>query len=137
MALKARVETLRKQVKDTAARVSVQRSTAPGVAKQLEHESLQQAATALECALAPSSSEQAGAVQVRTPLTVSKAVSQAFVQDSMQMAQRAVALAKSLPDQVQTSVLPLSIACSLSLSLSLQCVDVSPCLRNSSCVEGM
>lgn len=105
--LKARVENLRKQVKDTAARVNGQRATVPDVMKQQERQSLEQAATALESSLTPGISEQAGAVQPNTPLTVSKAVGQAFVQDATHMAQRAAVLNKSLPEQVSKCALSL------------------------------
>ena len=47
MVLKAKVETLRKQVKDTAARAHAQRSSVPAEMKQQVHQSIQQAAAAL------------------------------------------------------------------------------------------
>ena len=98
MALKARVESLRKSVKDTSARVNVLRKQAPELMKKQVHASLQEATSALDVALASGSEQPAAAP--KTPLTVSKAVSEAFVEDSLDLARRAAALHAALPDQV-------------------------------------
>eukprot|EP00802_Teleaulax_amphioxeia_P003524 Tamp_03527.p2 GENE.Tamp_03527~~Tamp_03527.p2 ORF type:complete len:245 (+),score=76.89 Tamp_03527:2276-3010(+) len=99
-ALKARVESLKRQVKDTATRVRAQRTTVPAEMKQQVHASLQQAAAALEASLVPSSSEQPAASQPKTPVTISKAVGAAFVHDTVDLARRSALLRKSLPEQV-------------------------------------
>jgi hypothetical protein len=98
-AMKARVETLKKQVKDTAARVSAQRMAVRAEMKQQVHTSLEQAASALESSLATSSSEQCAALQTKTTLTVSKAVCAAFVHDTVDLARRSALLRKILPEQ--------------------------------------
>lgn len=99
-ALKARVESLKRQVKDTAKRVREQRTTVPAEMKQQVHTSLEQAASALESSLAPGSSEQPAASQPKTPVTISKAVGAAFVHDTVDLARRSALLRKSLPEQV-------------------------------------
>lgn len=99
-ALKARVESLKRQVKDTATRVRAQRTTVPAEMKQQVHASLQQAAAALEASLVPSSSEQPAASQPKTPVTISKAVGAAFVHDTVDLTRRSALLRKSLPEQV-------------------------------------
>ena len=99
-ALKARVESVKRQVKDTATRVRAQRTTVPAEMKQQVHASLQQAAAALEASLVPSSSEQPAASQPKTPVTISKAVGAAFVHDTVDLARRSALLRKSLPEQV-------------------------------------
>ena len=76
MGLKARVENLRKQVKETAARVHAQRTKVPAEMRQQAHKSVEQARSALESSLASCASEQHAAPQPATHLTVSKAVSE-------------------------------------------------------------
>lgn len=98
-AMKTRVETLKTQVKDTAARVSAQRTAVRAEMNQQVHTSLEQAALALESSLA-ASSEQCVALQPRTPLTVSKAVGAAFVHDTVNCARRSAVLRKILSEQV-------------------------------------
>ena len=74
MGLKTRVENLRKQVKETAARVHAQRTRVPAEMRQQAHKSVEQARSALESSLASSTREQHALPA--TPLTVSEPVAQ-------------------------------------------------------------
>ena len=97
-ALKASLDSLRKQIKETSARVSEQRKKVPELLKQQVHQGLEKAAAALDSALVTSASD--AQPKPKTPLTVSKRVGEAFVQDSLDIARRTAALQKSLPEQV-------------------------------------
>ena len=103
MVLKARVESLRKSVKDTSARVAALRKSAPELVKKQVHQSLEQVAASLEAALATSKTEQPAAAP-KTPQTVSKAVGEAFVQDALDIASHSAVLHKTLPGQVPICV---------------------------------
>ena len=74
MVLKARVENLRKQVKEAAARVHAHRTRVPAEMRQQAHKSIAQARSALESSLASSTSEQHALPA--TLLTVSEPVAQ-------------------------------------------------------------
>jgi hypothetical protein len=74
MVLKARVENLRKQVKEAAARVHAHRTRVPAEMRQQAHKSIEQARSALESSLASSTSEQHALPA--TLLTVSEPVAQ-------------------------------------------------------------
>ena len=66
--------------------------------RQQVHQSLERAAAELDAAIAPSATEQPP--KPKTPLTISKSVGDAFVEDSLDLARRTAALQKSLPEQV-------------------------------------
>lgn len=94
--LKAKVETLRAKVKESAANVKSLRATAPSQIEEKLRASLQTAAEGLPT----------GAAQVEAPAEeakeprVSAAEREAFMEDSVSIAKRVVSLQAKLPKQI-------------------------------------